>query len=466
MTRRPHRLRGFEDLELGLGSARDVLSVHVDARRHDDASTPAPATTVVASRPTTARRPSTARPATTGSPSTRSGAGRRANAHRRPALDSTAAAAPTRRSSTCSATASRAIDVTDTAIDGATQHLIVNGTAAHDTFLLRRGLIALLNTRDRRRRRVHRQPSGSPTPRHQRRRGRQRRRRRRHVRLRRHLERRDRQRRGRQRHASRSASSSAAYAPTAARRAADPESARSSTRRHDHGRLTNGVSFPATINGGRGDDLFEVFRNKGVAAASTATHGDDTFIIRTFLSSTSSTQRQRRRGPRLRPVRRSTRRSTIDGGDGFDRVVVIGTEVDDTFVITADGVYGAGRYVAYINVEQLDVDGMEGDDRFYVLSTKRRRRRRGSSAASAATRSTSPATRPPSQADDLLGHSGLIEHVVLERAAGWTGIAGRRHRRRDRRRRRARVRRHAESAAARPSSTSAAQTSDTYTIVS
>ena len=27
------------------------------------------------------------------------------------------------------------------------------------------------------------------------------------------------------------------------------------------------------------------------------------------------------------------------------------------FVITADGVWGAGRYVAFVNVEQLDVDG-------------------------------------------------------------------------------------------------------------
>ena len=40
-------------------------------------------------------------------------------------------------------------------------------------------------------------------------------------------------------------------------------------------------------------------------------------------------------------------------------------------MITADRVFGAGRDVSYVNVEQVDVDGMEGDDRFVVQSTAR-----------------------------------------------------------------------------------------------
>src|SRR5206468_372449 len=59
----------------------------------------------------------------------------------------------------------------------------------------------------------------------------------------------------------------------------------------------------------------------------------------------------------------------IDGGDGVDTVVVIGTEVADNFVITKDGVQGAGLNVSFLNVERVDVDGLEGDDHFYVLST-------------------------------------------------------------------------------------------------
>ena len=59
----------------------------------------------------------------------------------------------------------------------------------------------------------------------------------------------------------------------------------------------------------------------------------------------------------------------IDGGDGFDTVIVIGTEFADDFVITKDGVFGAGLNVNFVNIESLEVDGGAGDDRFFVLST-------------------------------------------------------------------------------------------------
>ena len=100
---------------------------------------------------------------------------------------------------------------------------------------------------------------------------------------------------------------------------------------------------------------------------------------------------------------------------------MIGTEANDIFVITADGVFGAGRYVGFINVEQLDVDGMEGDDTFIVQSTKANVQTRifgglGSDTINVA--SDAPAV----VANDLLGHSGLIEHIVLG-GGGWTGTA-------------------------------------------
>jgi hypothetical protein len=50
-------------------------------------------------------------------------------------------------------------------------------------------------------------------------------------------------------------------------------------------------------------------------------------------------------------------------------VVVIGTEKADHFVITREGVYGAGLFVEYVRVQRVEVDGLEGDDHFYVLST-------------------------------------------------------------------------------------------------
>ncbi|MGD9713188.1 MAG: beta strand repeat-containing protein, partial [Thermomicrobiales bacterium] len=60
---------------------------------------------------------------------------------------------------------------------------------------------------------------------------------------------------------------------------------------------------------------------------------------------------------------------SIDGGAGFDKVVVLGTEFADHIVITDTAVYGAGLAVTYENVEVLEVDGLEGDDSFDELST-------------------------------------------------------------------------------------------------
>src|SRR5690606_35655751 len=60
----------------------------------------------------------------------------------------------------------------------------------------------------------------------------------------------------------------------------------------------------------------------------------------------------------------------IDGGSGNDTVVVLGTELADTFVVTRDGVFGAGVSATFANVEALTVDGLEGDDTFFVLSTR------------------------------------------------------------------------------------------------
>ena len=60
---------------------------------------------------------------------------------------------------------------------------------------------------------------------------------------------------------------------------------------------------------------------------------------------------------------------SVDGGSGFDKVVVLGTEFADDVVITSKGVMGAGVNVRYANIEVVEVDGLEGDDEFFVQST-------------------------------------------------------------------------------------------------
>ena len=188
------------------------------------------------------------------------------------------------------------------------------------------------------------------------------------------------------------------------------------------GQLTNGVSYSTTINGGGGNDLFNVYHNLAVVQLN-GDSGDDTFVIRTFLGIDENTSIDSGHGRDLieyiwnAPV-------SINGGAGFDTVVIIGTEADDEFVITADGVYGAGRYVAFIGVEQLDVDGAEGDDIFNVLSTAPGLVVRIFGGLGSDTVNVG-ADANAVYGDDLLGHTGLIEHDVESTCDGTAGcIAG------------------------------------------
>ena len=50
-------------------------------------------------------------------------------------------------------------------------------------------------------------------------------------------------------------------------------------------------------------------------------------------------------------------------------IVIVGTPIGDTFVITNNYVAGAGRIVNFTGIEALEVDGAGGPDVFYILST-------------------------------------------------------------------------------------------------
>ena len=139
------------------------------------------------------------------------------------------------------------------------------------------------------------------------------------------------------------------------------------------GYLSRGISYATTAYGGDGNDTFSVYSNKADLKLF-GEDGNDTFIVRAFLivgTSTVATNNTLVNGGSgddniqyniNAPV-------AIDGGNGFDTVVVIGTEANDNFVITKDGVMGAGLNVHYQNVEKVEVDGLGGNDNFYVLST-------------------------------------------------------------------------------------------------
>ena len=60
---------------------------------------------------------------------------------------------------------------------------------------------------------------------------------------------------------------------------------------------------------------------------------------------------------------------SIDGGSGFNKLVILGTEFADHIVVTAQAIYGVGLSVTYQNIQVLEIDALEGDDTIDVLST-------------------------------------------------------------------------------------------------
>ena len=181
------------------------------------------------------------------------------------------------------------------------------------------------------------------------------------------------------------------------------------------GFLSNGISSPLTIFGGEDNDEFVVYHNLAPLALFGG-NGDDSFLIRAFALVGSQEDLRERTdvsgdaGADLiqyavnAPV-------NIDGGDGFDTVIVIGTEFNDDFVVTENGVFGAGLNILFTRVESVEVDGAEGDDRFFIRGT-------GADLISKVTGGLGSDTffvngpTPDVISNDLLGHSGLISHQI------------------------------------------------------
>ena len=136
--------------------------------------------------------------------------------------------------------------------------------------------------------------------------------------------------------------------------------------------VSRGVSQATTVFGGGGDDVFNVYHNKG-ALRLEGEAGNDEFVVRAFvtidLSAQGNTQISGGGGTDTinyainAPV-------SIDGGDGFDKVVVLGTAFNDSFVVTSAGIFGAGLNVRFENVESAELDTLEGNDTIYILGTK------------------------------------------------------------------------------------------------
>ena len=140
------------------------------------------------------------------------------------------------------------------------------------------------------------------------------------------------------------------------------------------GYLSRGVSFSSVAMGGEGADLFTIYSNKASIKLE-GEAGNDSFVVRAFLvasgDDTAEDEIEISGGDGDDSVKYNINAPVkIDGGAGFDTVVVVGTEADDSFVVTENGVYGAGLNIEIGGAaESIEVDGVEGDDNFFILST-------------------------------------------------------------------------------------------------
>ncbi|MBD2412394.1 hypothetical protein FACHB389_10860 [Nostoc calcicola FACHB-389] len=152
------------------------------------------------------------------------------------------------------------------------------------------------------------------------------------------------------------------------------------TVRTTRGFLSQGNSFSTVVQGGTGDDTFSVYANKADLRLE-GDAGNDQFVIRAFALAdengnplvgdfSTNGNVDVKTGSGDDQVQYNINAPvSIDGGTGFDKVVVLGTEFADNFAISEDGIFGAGVNVKFNGVEVVEIDGLEGDDNFFVTGT-------------------------------------------------------------------------------------------------
>lgn len=170
-------------------------------------------------------------------------------------------------------------------------------------------------------------------------------------------------------------------------RASDPIQTTLTTK----GYLSNGNSHPLFLNGLGGGDYFEVLRNKQILDLN-GNSGDDIFVVRSFIALVvdectgdilgSDSKKVTARGEdgiddfSIAAGGRDDATTgkkpnnitddpdyvvnslvDIDGGTGVDKLFVVGTEEDDTYVVTAGQIFGGGLSINFANLEIVAVDG-------------------------------------------------------------------------------------------------------------
>ncbi|MGH3369916.1 MAG: hypothetical protein ACRDPR_07925, partial [Nocardioidaceae bacterium] len=228
------------------------------------------------------------------------------------------------------------------------------------------------------------------------------------------------------------------------------------------GWLSPGTTAPLVAKGGSGDDQFTVYSNQ----AELRLEGDDDndlFVVRAFalaqttigganggtacdtnapscqivwinvadriamprLTSGFSTAKETeiRTGGGVNQVEYNVNAPvSIDGGNGFDKVVILGTEFADHIVVTERTVYGAGLTVRYLNVEVLEIDTLEGDDTIDVLSTAPGVVTRVIGGLGSDVINVGGDVAGDVVSRDIEGTSGTISHLVTSEDGDYSGL--------------------------------------------
>jgi len=219
------------------------------------------------------------------------------------------------------------------------------------------------------------------------------------------------------------------------------------------GWLSPGTHAPLVATGGTGSDQFTVYSNQ----AELRLEGDDdndVFVVRAFaLAAVTSTDPTTwtddvitlvdgvaapligggystgrpldiRTGGGDDEVQYNVNAPvSVEGGTGIDKLVVLATEFADDIVITAGRIYGGGLNVRYSTVEIVEVDGLEGDDEFFVQSTAFGVAYRVIGGLGSDTINVAGDVTEDIVVRELEGLSGTVDHLVRSAAdPGYDGL--------------------------------------------
>ncbi len=163
------------------------------------------------------------------------------------------------------------------------------------------------------------------------------------------------------------------------------------TRLTTRGFMSLGVSHETTLNGGDGDDFLQVYSNVAHLTLN-GDAGDDTFVLRAFILDSPLNSIGGDGHDTFEYVVNEL--VSIDGGPGFDTLIVIGTEASDGVIVEAAGIRvcrqfapelvpewspverlpnpddpGCAIDAEFTNIESLIGHGLQGNDAFWVRST-------------------------------------------------------------------------------------------------